>query len=106
MVPPEKLSVVSKTREIDRYKHLLTHQKPITASSCSERYTACYCGDAVWRKRRGGCRVAARTAPPPPACPGAEPGSKSIRLSRPALAGQTRGCVPGSCSCPSTALRD
>ena len=43
------------------------------SSNCSERYTAWYCGDAVSRKRPGGCRVAARTALPPRACPGAEP---------------------------------
>jgi hypothetical protein len=64
----------------DGYKRLLTYQKLIaddwqliTASSCSERYTACHCDDAVSRKRLGGCRIAARTALPLRACPGVEP---------------------------------
>src|SRR5215510_5827502 len=42
------------------------------SSNCSERYTAGYCGDVVSRIIPGGCRVAARTALPPRACPGAE----------------------------------
>src|SRR5215510_7021107 len=64
----------------DRYEHLLTYQKLIadhwqliTASSCSERCTACHCYDTVSRKRLGGCRIGARTALPLAACRAAEP---------------------------------
>src|SRR5215510_3677962 len=49
------------------------HRQPIAASSCSERYTAGYCGDAVSHKRRGGGRIATRTALPLRACLGAGP---------------------------------
>src|SRR5262249_20067001 len=49
------------------------HWQLITASSCSERCTACHCYDPVSRKRLGGCRIGARPALPLAACRAAEP---------------------------------